>query len=447
MIDASSGWLEIGVRSNRSAEQLVIGESKTYLPSTQQEAWSIEQAVGYLAAIHGFVTDIRDLPTRTRSAPIVDRIDLSATLATQLDHVLKPYGLWIRCVGHYTTGVAAQISIGDSTRATKIRIASPTNTAGPTSLLSMRQETPSTRSRHWIARGDSEVREGTFDLIGVWDDSLEAAPDTAFDRAQSTDFTVYANVFRRWVLNEDAAFDGAAFDLSKFFDRPIDPRPLPFRDCLTLDDTQEPRPPIVEFSIDAGINWLGFGGGVELLRDRAGVSLAMTTLPTGFVDAGRSGQLRVRVTAGLASPVPEDVTRWRGNPFFSPDAPEIFDLRSLYGTRVVDASSVHRTGIDAGTLEADEQQAAPLLDAWLVARLDRMAHSGSVSRGRATIVLRGWWWTLRPGDRLFAGGGRGLEPTGRHEAIDGRGAVVTRVRFFADSDRSTDGTTEFQLLT
>lgn len=445
LLDAPSGWLGVGGRANRSANPVSIGNATAYVPSSQQESWTVEQALGYIATIYGFTIDLRTVSSSTRSAELINRVGLTTSLDTQLNEVLEPYGLWARTAPRPSSTANPHIVIVDPQGTDRVRLAESVDRSSPTSVISQERSGRSSTSQQWIAQAGREICEGTFLLIGNWDVTLESAPDTAFDQAQSTEFPTYANVFRRWVLNEDASVEADAFDLSGFFGFTVDPRPIPFADCLTLDDTLNRRPPIAEYSIDAGSSWLGFAGRVLVLRDRAGIYLDMTTLPVGFVDAGRSGQLQVRVTASLQSPVPEEVTRWRGNPFFDVAPPERFDLSAVYQTRTVHSSSIHRARIDVGTLLADEQQAGPLLEGWLADRLQRTQGAGLSSGERSTLRLSGWWWTLRPGDRIERSQQHSISPHRPGVSATPDVGVITRVRFCGDPGDSRDGTTELEV--
>jgi hypothetical protein len=426
-----AGWIGVGTRANRSSERVTVHGVSTHVPSGHAGAWSVADALAYLAASHRFEIDLSGLNPAVRDAPLVTRVSLSRTLGEQLAEVLEPYGMWVQREVEPSGDAPPSIRVVPLDQTARVRLEPAWDPGRPSSIVRTRIDVPARRSRRWVARGARPVVEDTFELLPGWDRALEVAPDSAFDRGQSSDFALYGNVFRRWVLNEDAAFEGPAFDLSAFFGQAVMPARLAFGACVTLDDAGQRRPPLIEFSLDEGATWSRFAEAVDVLGDRAGVRVEATSLSGPYLDAGRAGTLRVRVTASLTSPLPEEVARWRGNPFYSPAPDAVFDLAELYASRRVAAGSVHRAAIDAGELSAAMSEAPPRLAGWLNDRLERLEATGWRG-GRAEVRLLGAWWTLRPGDRVFGGGGDGLNIEGGDEAIDGRGAVIERVRIVCD---------------
>ncbi|MEM9251004.1 MAG: hypothetical protein AAGB29_01525 [Planctomycetota bacterium] len=446
LVETKTADLNVGSLANRSTQAVTIDGVATFVPTTEGVTWSIENAIRYLAVIHRFEVDLTGVIETTLGEPLVERIRLGTTLEDQLTRVLKPYDLWARPTNSGEWSNQTSIAIHSTARARRLELSDPTGSAWPQSVMSIERSTRAKRSQQWIAHTDGQVREGTFRLIPDWDQSLESAADTEFDRAQSSDFATYANVFRKWVLNEDGSTPGETFDLTGFFGTPVNPQTVPFTDCVTLDDTLSPRTPIVEYSIDNGVTWIEFPSGTETLDDQGGAYVSMTTLPDGLVAAGKSQSLLVRVTASLVSPIPEDAVRWVGNPFFGIDEPEVFDLRSLYRSRIVDASSIHRSRIDSGELRAGEQQAAPNLNAWLVERIQHRTNQSTSNREHKQVKLRGLWWTLHPGNRISTGSSGCNTTVDSNAELTAQASTVDRVRFRVADDQSDDGTTYLQLL-
>lgn len=273
------------------------------------------------------------------------------------------------------------------------------------SLVSHDTEAPASAAQRWTARGGPWRVESTFTLIPAWDASLEGRHDATYDRALSAGFPVYANVYRRWALNEDAAFAGEPFDLAALFgEDAIEPLPLPFGDALTLDANGERRRPSVEVSTDGEMSWAAWPGDATLSRSRAAVTFEDATLPQAYLAAVKTGHASVRVTASLRSPLPVERHRWRGNPFAGTTAEERIDLTDSASFRRVDPGSVNHAPIRAGVLQADEADDTALLDAALLEAVERPMRLG----GRATWVLAGVHPDLRIGDRLVCGDETGI---------------------------------------
>ncbi|MEM6333752.1 MAG: hypothetical protein AAF823_10485 [Planctomycetota bacterium] len=427
--------LGVGSAANRSDQQLTIQGTLTYLPSNQTNAWTLQDALTYLAALHQLQLDTQTLDDDAKNAPLIDAITINATLESQLEQALSPYRLRARLVRSSEHQRPTTLRIVDPANATPIRLARPLDNDRLASSLRAVNTTPSPGSRRWIARAAPPIRESTFVLQPAWDTTLQSAPDSDYDAGASSDFATYLNVFRRFVLNEDDAFTGPTFDLVLFFDQPIEPRRIPFGDALTLDETGQRRAPLVETSLDFGATWTAVRSDLQLLEDRAGVYFNATTLDPLWIASARAGALRVRVTASLTSALPQDATRWTGSPFYPQAAPEVFDLRRLYQSRIVDEASIYAGDVAGGTLAADTFDAAPALSDWLARRVARTRGTDASS---AQLTLAGWWWTLRPGDRVAV---PGPDPQVGSDPFDLEGLTIRRVVFDLAESGNAGGTT------
>jgi len=266
-----------------------------------------------------------------------------------------------------------------------------------------------------IARAAGPVVESTFLLQPGWDATRQDHPDAEYARATSGDFDAVVHVFRRWVLNEDGAFAGEPFDLAGLFetDAPIEPWPLRFGDCLTLDAQGQRRRVILETSTDGGASWRHHPGPWSRLDDRAGVYLEDEPLAAAWLAAVRQGTARVRVTATLRRPEPLTAIRWVGNPFRGPHAERRIALGERFVWRWVDAGSRFASAIAAGEREAATVDERPAMRRWLAEHARSLAASAAREIRVETVrPIVG----PRPGDRLAGFGGAvecGLTPIGR----------------------------------
>lgn len=208
--------------------------------------------------------------------------------------------------------------------------------------------------------------ESTFNLIGAWPSHEEGQADSEYARSTSSDFDSVANVYRRWVLNEDGAFEGERFDATSLFDdgRAVPTVPLRFDAPLTRDGAGQALGIIVEYRTD-GVNWKLYPGRWTNLADRAGLYLADDALPADVLAAGQNQTLEVRVTATLRSPLPVETFRWIGNPFMGPFREIELRIADRFAWRTVDASSKFATLVASGELPADESDDRALMATWL----------------------------------------------------------------------------------
>jgi hypothetical protein len=278
--------------------------------------------------------------------------------------------------------------------------------------------------RLWIAQGDRPVVEDTFVLQPGWDAMLEGQPDSDYGRLTSSDFSRFGSVYRAWVLNEDGGFDGAAFDAGELFDRPGSIRSsLRFGLCLTRDTSGRRLSPVIESSTDSGATWAAYPGQADVVNDRAGVLLTDDDLPGAILSAAKAGTLRLRVTATLTSPQPIESRRWDGNPFAGPAPTQVIDFDDQYAWRFVAPTSIHRVGLDSGTLQADTVDDRRALRQRLLAHLARQPGPEITAR----VDLAGAWTALRTGDRVADALGRGVALDGNPSSFATRDACIQRI--------------------
>lgn len=297
--------------------------------------------------------------------------------------------------------------------------------------------------RAWIAQGDRPMVEDTFALQPGWDPSLQGQPDSDYGRLTSSDFSRFGSVYRTYVLNEDGAYSGSpfdlgsAFDIGALFDRPGTIRSvLPFRACLTEDSAGRRLGAIVESSTDSGANWSVYPGQAVVMNDRGGVELIDDVLPSSILTAAKAGTLRIRATASLTSPNPLEERRWDGNPFAGPAPTRVLNFTDQFAWAYVSPTSIHRSAIDAGTLQADTIDQRPAL------RQALQEHIAELPGPEASVKLElaGAWSALRPGDRVAEALGPGVAIDGQPASFATRDAHIQRIDLtfgvFNDSPRT-----------
>lgn len=428
--------IRTGTKANRSASTWLIGSSPFHVFQKEGLPWTVGSALGTVSALADLRLGLGLIPNEIKDLPIVEEVDLTQSLAEVLENILEPHGLLIQRDLMREAGVILERrSVRALGQGRIVELGWPGEGRPDGHVIEVTAQRPARRAEPWTAQADGWLVESTFTLAGGWDPSLEGQPDNAYSKTSNPQFAVYANVYRLWVLNEDGAFSaspynrGGPFDLTGFFgQRAIRPQPLRFLPCLTLDDGGSRRSPIVEMSLDHGLSWSVYPGSLRLLTDRAGVYFDDSNLPGSFLTAAKLGMARVRVTAGLQSPLPVSVTRWTGNPFQGTGRGRLFDLGGALTFAEVAPESIHYDQVRAGALSALEANDTHRLHDWLVRRLNQTAEAHDDKVGRARLRLAGPWPLLRVGDRLINAAGDGTDAAGQPEAIVSEGAIVRAIR-------------------
>lgn len=429
LLERDSGSLTIGRDGNRSADRYAInGKQVHVIQEDSGIGWMLSDVLEMLSAVGDLGLSLQGLPGETARSPLVNRIDFGRPLSFVLKSMFEAFGLVLQRDIRREDGTAHELRMVRPVAAGRpIRLVWPNQARVIGDVLEVNTDQPAQSSRLWIARADGWRVESTFNLVGGWDPALEGQADDEYDKKKSSDFATYADVYRRWVLNEDGFYTsapyyrGAAFDLTSFFGTgEIDPQPLVFRDNLTCQGNGKPYEPIIEVSTDGGSQWTLIDTAVDILKDRAGIYLDQTTLFGNFLTAAKSGQARVRVTACLISPLPVESCRWFGNPYTSTLPEYVLDVSDLFFFHRVDSQSIHYADVMSGIMTADVINDSYALSAWLTRRVTEHARGGDRVGGEATLELAGIWFDLRVGDRLLDVGGRGV-------AIDGQAQALTDV--------------------
>lgn len=425
--------MQIGRQANCSADRWLIHGRWVHVLEKGPRAgnWTVEKALESLSVWGGLELELGLLPAEIREAPLVREVDLSQPIGKCLERILQDYGLCIQRDLQRERGVILERrAVRPMERG---RLVKWDWLAG--AVLHIESEEPVSAAEEWIAEAKGWLVEGTFLLVKAWDRSLEGQADWIYSRVSNPDFATYANVYRRWALNEDGRYSGGvfgdqpAFDLSGFFGDPeLGREAVRFEDCLTLDANGWPRRPIVEVSLDGGTSWSMYGGQVELEKSRAEVYLADATLPAEFLTAAKNGLARLRVTASLRNPRPVRISRWMGNPFEAVCRQRVLHTGEAFSFRRVHESSVHHALVRSGQCRADEVDDRAAMEKWLVEQIRRVRWAGGGGRGRGKLTTGRCWPLLRIGDRIrLRGGPREEERSAVPEKIRRQGAIVQKV--------------------
>jgi hypothetical protein len=454
LIQKPQGVLSIGADKNRSASKFDIdGQQAHVLELGSGLAWTVRSALETISAPAGLSLSLQGLSRELANAPLLKQIDLTEPLAKSLVSVLDPYGLVIqRDISLAGTSVIERRAVRPISLGRPIRVAWTSKDQPLGDVLKTKTNRPAQAAREWIARADGWLIESTFDLVRGWDAALEGLADDEYDKANSSDFTTYADVYRRWVLNEDGFFtnppynSGAGFDLAAFFgDAMVNPQPLAFESNLALQDDGTAFKPIIEMSTNGGAGWSIFPSKSLILDARVGVYLDAQALPSAFLAAAKSGQARIRVTATIRSPVPIEISRWKGNAFTGKLPSKVFDLSDVFRFQRIDSASIHYADVQAGNLQADElDQTNPMLD-WLIDQLSLNEQGGASGEGKATLDLTGFWPMLRPGDRVLEARGGGVAANGEAQAITRSNAHIRSIDARLKTPRRGGRTTRLEL--
>lgn len=415
---------------DRWSEALSLSPQTADSAATPLPNPTVGQTLQALADHHHLNLTKHTLPRQLRDAPLLRTLQLDAPLGSVLGPLLEDHQLFIQRRLILTPArVAEHFSIRPLEYGRRIQLPLPHPGERANPVTAFDAEAATHRAQLWTARGEPPQVESTFTLQPGWDPALEGQPDSDYDRSQSSDFSRFGNVYRRWVLNEDAALDALVFDLAAFFDQPaLAPTPLPFGDCLTLDDAGRALPPVVEISTDAGVNWARLTEPMALMSDRAGITLESIALPSAVLAAAKASNLRLRVTARLTSPLPIAAQRWQGNPFANVGPEVTLDASDAFAVRRILPGSLHDAAIQAGQLTADLRDDTQALADWLLAQLDRDQRDAVNTSARARLTLSHARPEFRIGDRIDAVQPNGHDLTGQPTTLACQTASVSQVR-------------------
>lgn len=420
-------------RIGQSTQQWTIHGRDTFVLESDGPSWTLDSLLTLLSVHTNMDMSLAQLPTEIANEPIDIHVRLNQPVGDILRSLLLAHGLVLRRDMWWDgKRVVSDLGVCAADQGRVVSIAWPNDQRETAPVLDISTHGAPVVSRAWIAAATPWRIESTFVLQPAWDPALadSGLPDATFSREANPSFTDYTNVFRLWVLNEDGRygippFGLEPFDLTDFFDEPgAGSEAIPFRECLTLDDTGSPRSPVIEVRTSPGGPWAVYPGSASVLNDHAGVYLDDATLPTEVLTAARGATLEIRVTATLTSPLPVRLTRWQGNPFVGSQPPRLLDVAGLFRFARVDDQSRHAAQVSNETLVADQADDTHAMVNWLTRKMRRDRRRSVDRPGRARIRLQGALPLLRVGDRVRNVGGPGHNARGLPEAGHPGTAIV-----------------------
>jgi len=399
-------------------------------------SWTLEAFVGHLGTLGGLTFSTTGLDAMQLQERVTPPSPSNATFGRLLEDLLVEHDLLIQRQMQWEGSRIIEHRVlrpGANGRAVELAINELVNPDGAVEALNSRW--PVVHPTKHIAEAAGQVVESTFVLHPGWNPADESLADSEYARSTSSDFDAVASVFRLWLLNEDgASADHPVFDLTTFFDEghAIEPQPLRFGNALTQDSAGRSVGVVIEMSVDAGDTWTRYPGVAIVLTDRAGVSLDDDALPTGWIDAVRGGDGRIRVTAALRSPLPLRQIRWRGNPFFGSFDPVRYNLSDRFTYQRLDAASKFAGDVASGLRTAAVRDDRSDMMTWL----SKQAASVAQTNGSARVQVIGPMLSLRLGDRLDRFAGQNITPTWADPASSAPQATLTKIEHRWDRAQS-----------
>jgi hypothetical protein len=279
--------------------------------------------------------------------------------------------------------------------------------------------------KRYVARGDREVFESTFDLVAGWGDALASYDPDEFSPSANPDFDAVCDVFRKWVLNEageygDAPYNrGPAPDLTSLFEgEPYVRRHRRFLPCLSRDGLGRSRGVYAEVSLDAGATWKRLHLAARVLGGEAGLYLTDDPLPPEYLRAAMQGYVQVRVTASLESDARLSAERIADEGGDLPGRTRFLHVPAGYRYRKRAATSRFHGD------PADEADDSAGLQSLVEAAFEADRRCPSPTRIRIPYLALG----RRVGDRLAGTRGRRLELARQHTGYE-TDPAVRRVTF------------------
>lgn len=161
-------------------------------------------------------------------------------------------------------------------------------------------------ANRFIILGDFIRKEGTFELIPAWDESLEGQDIARYQMDSEYWLTDarYSRVHRDYVLNEAGNYSGTQFDVAAFFGSEQTNRPRRFYPCLSLGDDGKPFGREKGYHLEEfdGLNWIPFTDPMNVMSTECGIRITRTTLSFFHLKpASGNDRLRLRITATLES--------------------------------------------------------------------------------------------------------------------------------------------------
>ncbi len=396
--------------------------------------WSAADTINYLIAT-GVPAGIV-CPSTEEIDALAAEIDLGTLDVTHLSvgealaETTRRAGLAMRAA-RYGLGLVFYRPGRDGRRtAVKLQLARQRLSLGRTNLLRGRVEIRRRPCRPAVlAIGPRKQYECTFELSPGWDPYTATSRWRDVVRTTSSDWPRFANVYRKWVLNEDGRYGQDPWNLEVHDFSPISaddfflPAARRLLPCISADEAGASLGIVVEYRPASGESWRRWPGPVYVGNDECAIRLGGDALPADYYQAAVDQTVAVRVTAvveadaRLTAEVPGDAGVRR----------EVLDMSARAAWRRLHSGSIFHG--DGAIGAADERDDTAMLEA--AAR--RCAESaGSAVDAEVTL---GWIdTTCGVGDLVERIDGRTVELSGS----PGRAPAITAVRHdFGDGQTTT----------
>lgn len=320
------------------------------------EFWKLSDAIGYLCAA---MNNAQDFITNPAHATLVQSVDDDVDLVRNVE---IPHGVYLpQALDALLTPIGYTWHIRRPSRTTRIIEVQRRDTGGKVvslyhqkvgeyfdpaktnvEMTNVKWDAERMANRI-VGRGSRKQVEVTFELAKAWPRDLDLLSRRDYKRSRHADRSTaqpaIVNAYRKWVLNETAAYVGLRSEITGRYTAAIrqnanakelvdmTPRPLPFLPTLTLDPASDYPAPIgrtdgvfVEYKAKDG-TWKAAGNwGIEVLKAEGGIYIGAEDIPVELLN--QASEAAVRVTATLevdtrpgavatrrpASPQPKDLT-------------------------------------------------------------------------------------------------------------------------------------------
>lgn len=312
------GSIRFNSGSNSWASQVSVTINGRTTPVFESDKagrrWTVADALAYIIAVA--VPDNVNVPTFTELKRLAGDIDLGSlnitgkVTADVMATVARRGGLEIRSS---RTGCGLVIyDPGRQGRRTLVNLQPNGGTLSTRKSNLWRGQIKISRrpSRKPVSvLGDYKTYESTFQLKRGWDPSKETDRWRDFVRSESGDWTSVADVYRKWVLNEDDAYGTSPWSLPTYDFADINEEDFllsiarQFLPCVSTDKSGDSLGMVVEIKCGSTAPWRRWTGPIWISSDRCEVYLGGDALPSDYFQAAVDNEAKVRVTASVRSDV------------------------------------------------------------------------------------------------------------------------------------------------
>lgn len=293
---------------------------ETYQEQTRNE-WTLTQAVQALCELLNPDEEFIDRPVTVdldvlNDAPPVRNvtIEMGTYLPAALDKILIPLGYnhWVDYTQPKPQIVFFKIGSGDEKELLFPEVDAVLDLADANTNQIVVNNSIGDSFNDVIVYGDFEEAEITINLFPAWPAEADATDEDALSK-DGNDYAANVTAWRMWIANEAGDLDPTVSRLGQtptvpdFGDiftiatphRRVMSEPLTYQTQDNVADNRPQRRPIVvEYSTDAGSNWLAAEDSwtIKLCPDQIGIFFDGKDVPTELYQAGSDARVRVTGT-------------------------------------------------------------------------------------------------------------------------------------------------------